>query len=205
MSTRISSTSLRVCACVVCVCVYVCAYGLPLLSSRLFYYSQSYHFCLLYFILLYLSLFSPLLSLISIHSYLYFYSFISCLVYFQDLLKILTKLMTTCLLFADQMKRFISNSRVRQQLLTLPLLLLFFLFLFFHSLLISFSSYFVLFTSPSSILSCVHVSLSYITIQDVNDKAAAEAVLSATLMTVQTRRMAGTRGSFQFSSLTDCH
>lgn len=34
-----------------------------------------------------------------------------CLLASQDLLKILTKLMTTCLLFADQMKRFISSSR----------------------------------------------------------------------------------------------
>jgi gamma-tubulin complex component 2 len=34
-----------------------------------------------------------------------------CLLASQDLLKILTKLMTTCLLFADQMKKFISSSR----------------------------------------------------------------------------------------------
>ena len=34
-----------------------------------------------------------------------------CLLASQDLLKTLTKLMTTCLLFADQMKRFVSSSK----------------------------------------------------------------------------------------------
>ena len=35
-----------------------------------------------------------------------------CLLASQDLLKVLTKLMTTCLLFSDQMKRFFDDNEV---------------------------------------------------------------------------------------------
>jgi gamma-tubulin complex component 2 len=38
-----------------------------------------------------------------------------CLLASQDLLRILTKIMTTCILFADQMKRFATASQLMQQ------------------------------------------------------------------------------------------
>lgn len=84
-------------------------------------------------------------------------------------MKILTKLMTTCLLFADQMKRFISNSRVGDApfsfiiltvyllssfLFLIPFFQSFYFFLFFLSpffYIIESSSFFSFIIVPSSL------------------------------------------------------
>ena len=121
MSTRISSTSLCVC---VSVCVSVCVCN----SFQPFWLFSD-----LYFSWLRLSLF--------LSNILLFF------VFPQDLLKILTKLMTTCLLFADQMKRFISNSRVRQHFslfFSFISLFFFFFFIFFFFFFLFLSLFLVL-------------------------------------------------------------